>query len=85
MDQPTVSSRVIAKTRKHAKQHFNAGSETFEGMDQASKTGLSMMTGVSIIIGVWALAGLVSAFMGISGNPLELVQNWFSAVSGSGM
>jgi hypothetical protein len=78
MNKMTISSKVIAKT----KQHVNAGSETFEGMDQASKAGLSMMTGVSVIIGTWALASLISALVGISGNPLQLIQNWFSAVTG---
>jgi hypothetical protein len=69
------------ETMVKAKQRVKAKEDTFAGLDETTKLSISIMGGVSALIGVWAAAGLISAMIGI-GGPLQLVQSWFSAVTG---
>ncbi len=77
MKTTSFASTVMIKT----KAHLNSGSDVIESMDEATRISLSVMTGVSGIIGTWAFASLISAILGSDGL-LHLAQNYFSAVTG---
>jgi len=68
-----------ALTRVKTKQKVKENS--FAGLDQTTKLAISLMVGVSVIVGTWAAASIISAMIG-SGGLLELSQSWFSAVTG---
>ena len=72
MKATAFTDTVIART----KAHFNSGTDVIESMDEATRLGLSLMTGLSGIIGTWAFASLISAFFG-NGGLLQLAQNYF--------
>jgi hypothetical protein len=49
--------------------------------DALSKDTVSTFTGISVLIGVWAVCSFVGAMFMI-GGPTQLVRSWFSAVMG---
>jgi hypothetical protein len=65
------------KTRQQAR----SGEQTRTGLDAVSIGGIAVMGSISALIGLWALACLVSAMIG-SGGLLALTRGWFQAVSG---
>jgi cation transporter-like permease len=73
----SVLNTVLART----KEHLNTGSDAIENLDEVTRLNLSLITGVSGLIGIWAFASLISAVIGI-GGPLQLAQSWFSAITG---
>lgn len=63
------------KTREHTE------STSQSRLDNASQVGIGIMGGISALIGLWAVACLVSAMIG-SGGLLNLTRSWFQAVTG---
>ncbi len=63
------------------KQQIKVQASDKSELDTVTKFSISVMGGVSALVGVWAAACLISAIAG-SGGPLNLVQSWFSSVSG---
>lgn len=63
------------------RQKVRAGEQSLAGLDTFAKSGISVMGGVSALIGIWAAAcfigGLISA-----GGPVELAYGWFKAITG---
>lgn len=49
--------------------------------DSVSRGSIMTMGVASALVGLWAVACLASAMLG-SGSPIELIKEWFSAVSG---
>ncbi len=78
-----MRTRQLSSTVKtRTKEHLNSGSEAIESLDEVSKTTLSVMTGISGMIGIWAVACLIGAAANLGNGPLQLAQSWFSAVTG---
>jgi len=50
-------------------------------IDSVSRGSIVTMGVASALVGLWAVACLVSAMIG-SGSPIALIKSWFSAVSG---
>ena len=50
-------------------------------VDSVSRGSIVTMGVASALVGLWAVACLVSAMIG-SGGPIALIKSWFSAVSG---
>jgi len=50
-------------------------------IDSVSRGSIITMGVASALVGLWAVACLVSAMIG-SGGPISLIKEWFSAVSG---
>lgn len=50
-------------------------------IDSVSRGSIITMGIASALVGLWAVACLVSAMIG-SGSPIALLKSWFSAVSG---
>jgi hypothetical protein len=50
-------------------------------IDSVSRGSIVTMGVASALVGLWAVACLVSAMIG-SGGPIALIKNWFSAISG---
>jgi hypothetical protein len=65
----TIKSQ--AKTRETSKA----------AVDTVSRGSIITMGVASALVGLWAVACLVSAMFG-SGSPIELIKGWFGAVSG---
>jgi hypothetical protein len=63
------------KAQTKAKETSNAA------VDSVSRGSIITMGVASALVGLWAVACLVSAMLG-SGSPLALIKGWFSAVSG---
>ncbi len=70
-----MKSSTNVKTKKESKV------KAFASLDETTKITLSLMCGISAIIGTWAAVSLISALIGVGGL-LELTQSWFSAVTG---
>jgi hypothetical protein len=66
---------AFTKTKQQAREN------TRTGLDTVSTTTVAVMGTVSAVIGLWALATLVSAMVN-SGGLLGLARGWFQAVSG---
>jgi hypothetical protein len=62
------------------KQQAGTRENTQAGLDTLSIGSIAVMGGISALIGLWALASLVSAM--VSSGPLALAMGWFQAVSG---
>ena len=64
------------------KSNVNAttGSSAQTGVDSVSRGSMITMGVVSALVGIWAVACLVSAM--VDGGPIELVRSWFTAASG---
>lgn len=54
---------------------------TQSSIDSVSRGSIITMGVASALVGIWAVACLVSAMIG-DGGPITLIKNWFSAVSG---
>jgi hypothetical protein len=54
---------------------------TKTAIDSVSRGSIITMGVASALVGLWAVACLVSAMIG-SGGPIALIKNWFGAVSG---
>jgi hypothetical protein len=63
------------------RQQTRAEADSRAGLDAISKGAIVAMGGISAVIGVWAMACLVSAMIG-SGGLLNLTRSWFQAVTG---
>ena len=68
-------------TQVKAKKRTTSRTDQSEGLDSVTKYSISVMGGVSALVGIWAATCIISALIGSSG-PLELVQNWFGTVTG---
>jgi hypothetical protein len=68
---------ALTKTRQRA----GTAENTQTGLDTVSIGSIAVMGGISALIGLWALASLVSAMVS-SGGPLALAMGWFQAISG---
>lgn len=68
-----------AKTRTVTRT--NAHENTQVGLDDVTKTSITVMGAVSALIGIWAAASLIAAMVSV-GGPLALVKGWVGAVSG---
>ncbi|NTV13680.1 MAG: hypothetical protein HGA96_07105 [Desulfobulbaceae bacterium] len=53
-----------------------------EAIDSVSRGSIVTMGVASALVGLWAVACLVSAMVGSMG-PIELIKNWFSAIIGA--
>ncbi len=71
----TTASKLQEKTREQQ------AASTEAGIDSISRGSIITMGVASAVIGLWALACLVSAMVG-SGGPIALIKGWFSAISG---
>ncbi|MBU0479966.1 MAG: hypothetical protein KKG47_02570 [Proteobacteria bacterium] len=69
-------SEIKAKTNVNV----NAGASARSGVDSVSRGSMITMGVVSSLVGIWAVACLVSAM--VDGGPIELLKGWFSAVLG---
>ncbi len=67
-----------AATRTRA---INRSNETVQLDKELSKVGISAMTIVSGLIGIWAMACMIGSLVE-SGGPLSLAKVWYSAVIG---
>ena len=57
-----------------------ADSSAQSGIDSVSRGSMITMGVVSALVGIWAVACLVSAM--VDGGPIELIKGWFTAVLG---
>ena len=78
MKRNTLYTTVKTKTR----EHLESGSDVIESMDEVTRMSLSTMIGISGLIGSWAVACLIGAVVQLGSGPLQLSQNWFSAITG---
>lgn len=69
------------KTISKVRQDIRVEETSQTRLDAVSKATIAAMGAVSAIIGLWAMACLVSAMIG-SGGLLALTKSWFQAVSG---
>ena len=67
----TTSIKSQSKSRETSKA----------AVDSVSRGSIVTMGVASALVGLWAVACLVSAMAG-SGSPIELIRSWFGAVSG---
>lgn len=67
---------AIAKTKSQPK-----ASSTLQAQVDASNGTMATMAAVPAFIGLWAAACFIGGMIS-SGGPLEMVKNWFSAISG---
>ena len=72
-----MTEKTLTKTRTKAGD--KATSQT--GLDAITRSSIIAMGGISAVIGLWALASLVSAMVS-AGGPLGLLKGWFGAVTG---
>jgi hypothetical protein len=56
--------------------------QTETAFDVVGKGTVAVMGGISVLVGLWAVACFVGAMVA-SGGPLALVQSWISAVTGA--
>ncbi len=52
-----------------------------EVLDETRKLSVSFMSGIAVLVGVWAALSCISAMISV-GGPIELVQGWVAAVFG---
>lgn len=69
--------KSFTKPRQQARTTEN----TQTGLDSVSTVTIAAMGVISALIGLWALAALVSAMVG-SGGLLGLAKGWLQAISG---
>lgn len=63
------------------KQRASSAAQSQAALDSFAKVSISVMAGVSALIGIWAVSCFVGALLN-SGGPLQFVYGWFRAVSG---
>jgi hypothetical protein len=66
---------TMIKTREKTRE------ATGTAIDSVSRGSIITMGVASALVGLWAVACLVSAMIG-SGGPIALIKSWFGAVSG---
>ncbi len=69
-------TRTLAKTKNKTKEIES----TQAGIDSVSKSSLIAMGVISALVGLWALACLISAISG--GGLMEMTQGLFTALTG---
>jgi hypothetical protein len=69
--------KALSKTR----QQVQTEESSRTSLETISKGTIAAMTGVSVIVGLWAVASFVGAMI-TSGGPLALATGWFQAVTG---
>jgi hypothetical protein len=69
--------KALSKTRQQAQTEESSRTS----LETISKGTIAAMAGVSVIIGLWAVASFVGAMI-TSGGPLALATGWFQAVTG---
>ncbi|MCB2184520.1 MAG: hypothetical protein KQH63_21060 [Desulfobulbaceae bacterium] len=62
------------------KQRVRTGEQSLAGLDSFAKGSISVMGGVSALIGIWAASCFIAALF--SSGPMELAYGWFKAVTG---
>lgn len=67
---------AIAKTKPQPKTSSNLQAQV-----DASNGTMATMAAVPALIGLWAAACFIGGMIS-SGGPLEMIKNWFSAISG---
>jgi hypothetical protein len=71
----------MKSTMTKNKQQVQARSTEKSDLDSITRYSISIMGGVSALVGIWAAACIISAVAG-TGGPLKLAQSWFSTISG---
>lgn len=66
---------ALVKTRVHT----HVGSQT--AAEVVAECGAAVIGGAAVAAGLWAVACIVAGLM-VSGGPIALVRNWFTAVTG---
>ncbi len=66
---------TMIKSQEKTRETSNAA------IDSVSRGSIITMGVASALVGLWAVACLVSAMIG-GGSPLALIKSWFSAISG---
>ena len=66
------------KTKANVNTTTDSSAQT--GIDSVSRGSMVTMGVVSALVGIWAVACLVSAM--VDGGPVELIKGWFTAVIG---
>ena len=66
------------KTKTNVNTATDSSAQT--GIDSVSRGSMVTMGVVSALVGIWAVACLVSAM--VDGGPIELIKGWFTAVLG---
>lgn len=69
---------TLAKNKTRTK--VQESSAVNSAADVAGKGILSVMTGATVLIALWAAASMVTAL--VSAGPVGLIKSWFSAVVG---
>ena len=72
---------MMKSTMTKTKQKIHVQSGEKSDLDSVTKYSISIMGGVSALVGIWAAACIISAVAG-TGGPLKLAQSWFSSISG---
>jgi hypothetical protein len=72
---------MAEKTLNKSKTRVTERESAQTGLDAITKTSIIAMGSISALIGLWALASIVSAMVS-DGGPLALVKGWFGAVTG---
>ena len=72
-----MKNTAITKQKSSVRQ----GQKADAGVDALTKTSISVMAGVSALIGLWAVACFVGGMIS-SGGPLGFISDWFSAITG---
>lgn len=72
------NATVNAKQRQNART--GAGQQTRTGLDTLAIGTISIMGGISALIGIWAAACFVGGFLG--NGPVALAYGWFRAITG---
>ncbi|MBI5558558.1 MAG: hypothetical protein HY885_13070 [Deltaproteobacteria bacterium] len=63
------------------RQGVRTGEQTRAGLDTFAKGTITVMGGISALIGIWAAICFIGGIMS-AGGPVELAYSWFRAVSG---
>jgi hypothetical protein len=72
-----MANTAITKQKSSVKQSQKAD----VGVDALTKTSISVMAGVSALIGLWAVACFVGGMIS-SGGPLSFIADWFRSITG---
>jgi len=71
----SVTTKKRQKVRSGEQQLARTGLDTF------AKGSISVMAGLSALIGIWAVACFIGGLINI-GGPVELAYGWFRAITG---
>ncbi len=70
----------MSEIKTKSNVNVSTDSSTQTGVDSVSKSSMITMGIVSGLVGIWAVACLVSAM--VDGGPIELIKSWFTAAFG---